>query len=361
VDQLDFLVQRENLSQVRWDYAPTRDEYHLAEGDALLEVDRYAFSANNITYAVCGEALQYWQFFPAPEGWGRIPVWGYANVVASRASELQEGTRVFGYLPMSPYLKVHPMGVSGHSFADASEHRRQLPATYQSYERVQPGDARTEELRAILRPLMGTGYLIDAWLHDQAQFGARQILVASASSKTAIGAAYFMSRRPQRDFEIVGLTSSRNRAFCERLGYYDRVVEYGQISALDAAVPAVFVDMAGDAQVTAGIHGHFAAALKHSCLVGLTHRTVSLGAPARDLPGPAPQLFFAPAQLELQQKQWGVEGFATRVREAQRDLYAAADEWLRIAHARGREPIEAAYRAVLEGRVEPSQGLILAL
>jgi len=357
---LDFLVGRENLSQVRWDDAPTRSDYTLQAGDALLAVDSYAFSANNITYGVCGEWLQYWQVFPAPEGWGRIPVWGYANVVASRVPELQEGTRVFGYLPMSPYLRVRPARVNEHSFVDASEHRRQLPATYQNYERTSAADAATEALRAILRPLIGTGFLIDGWLQDQARFGARQILVASASSKTAIGAAYFMSRRPQRDFEIIGLTSARNRAFCEGLGYYDRVLEYTEVGTLDAAVPSVFVDMAGDAAVTAAVHRQFASSLKHSCLVGLTHRTVSLAAPARDLPGPAPQLFFAPAQVELRQKQWGADGFATRVRDVQRDLYAAARAWLHISYARGREPIEAAYRAVLEGRIEPSQGLILS-
>ena len=35
--------------------------------DALLvKVTRFAFTANNITYAVLGDQLKYWQLFPAP-------------------------------------------------------------------------------------------------------------------------------------------------------------------------------------------------------------------------------------------------------------------------------------------------------
>ena len=42
-------------------------------------------------------------FFPAESGWGRVPVWGFADVVGSRHQALAEGVRVFGYLPMSTH------------------------------------------------------------------------------------------------------------------------------------------------------------------------------------------------------------------------------------------------------------------
>ena len=52
-------------------------------GQVLVRIDRFAFTANNVTYGVAGDMLNYWSFFPAEEGWGRIPVWGFGDVVRS--------------------------------------------------------------------------------------------------------------------------------------------------------------------------------------------------------------------------------------------------------------------------------------
>ena len=35
------------------------------ENEVILEIQRYAFTTNNITYAVIGDTLGYWNFFPA--------------------------------------------------------------------------------------------------------------------------------------------------------------------------------------------------------------------------------------------------------------------------------------------------------
>ena len=43
--------------------------------------------------------MSYWGFFPAEPGWGRMPVWGFAKVLESRSEALEEGIRVYGYLP----------------------------------------------------------------------------------------------------------------------------------------------------------------------------------------------------------------------------------------------------------------------
>jgi hypothetical protein len=51
------------------------------EGDILMKVEQFAFTANNMTYALMGGATGwYWYFFPAPRGWGRKSVaLGIAN------------------------------------------------------------------------------------------------------------------------------------------------------------------------------------------------------------------------------------------------------------------------------------------
>ena len=57
----------------------------VGDGDALLRVDRVGVTANNVTYAVLGKAFRYWDFFPTAPGWGVVPLWGFAEVVASAA------------------------------------------------------------------------------------------------------------------------------------------------------------------------------------------------------------------------------------------------------------------------------------
>ncbi len=41
----------------------------LAEGAVRFAIEKFAFTANNITYAVAGDMLNYWSFFPAEDGW----------------------------------------------------------------------------------------------------------------------------------------------------------------------------------------------------------------------------------------------------------------------------------------------------
>ena len=62
-----------------------------------MKVERFAFTANNITYALAGDQLKYWHLFPAPQGFGNIPVWGFGDVIASKHPNISEGERLFGY------------------------------------------------------------------------------------------------------------------------------------------------------------------------------------------------------------------------------------------------------------------------
>lgn len=356
-EALDFVVKRDRLEQTGWLHALTRADGELASGELLLRVDRYAFTSNNITYALLGELAHYWDFFPAAAGWGRIPVWGFADVIASRVPELPEGERIFGYLPMSPFLKVQPVKVSAGTFHDASEHRRALPAIYQMYRRQPAQDQHVEDMQSLLQPLAGTGFLIDDWLHESKLFGARQILIGSASSKTALASAFMLSRRAGRDFQLIGLTSARHRAFCERVGYYDRVVDYDAIRSLAGDVPSVFIDMSGASKVRGAVHEHFHDTLRFSSLVGLTHADLS---PPAALPGPQPQMFMAPAVIEKLRTARGADGVQALLAEANAAFCSSAKAWLEVQRLTGQPGIEAAYQRVRAGQIEPHQGVILS-
>src|SRR5438105_8207785 len=163
----DFLVSRDDLHETR---VAESDPPPLEPGQALLRVDSFGLTANNVTYAVMGEAMSYWNFFPAEDGWGRVPMWGFAEVEASEAEGVEVGTRVYGYLPPSSHLLVKPKSASGNGFTDGSPHRAALPSAYHRY-LASGGDpfysADSEDVQMLLRPLFFTSFLIDDQLADE--------------------------------------------------------------------------------------------------------------------------------------------------------------------------------------------------
>ncbi len=361
---MDFLVKRDNLREYRLDDRAPMTGDDLAEGDALLRVDSFALTANNITYAVAGDMMSYWNFFPGPDGWGRIPVWGFADVEASKVEGLVVGDRIYGYLPMSSQLVVTPDQVKPSGFTDAAAHRAMLPAVYNQYERVanSPGYAAERvAAQSVLRPLVTTSFLIDDFLADNDFFGATTVYLSSASSKTSLGLAYLLSSQQRCD--AVGLTSAANAPFVESVGYYDRVVIYGSLADDSAAGGptggAVFVDMAGDGAVVAEVHHQLGQRLRYSCQVGATHWEDLV--PQPDLPGPAPELFFAPSQVEKRRSDWGPGGFEQRFAGAWSGYLGSVDTWLEITRGVGAESVTDTYVEVLEGRTKPQQGHVLSL
>jgi hypothetical protein len=70
---VDFLVRRDDPRAFRIDAGePARSD--APAGAVQFEIERFGLTANNLTYAVFADRWRYWDFFSAPEGWGRIPV-----------------------------------------------------------------------------------------------------------------------------------------------------------------------------------------------------------------------------------------------------------------------------------------------
>lgn len=357
-EAVDFQVRRNDLRETRVVPLAAPDEVELAPGEVLVKVDRFAFTANNITYAVFGDGMNYWDFFPAEDGWGRIPVWGFADVIRSEAEGIEVGERIYGYLPMSSWLKLEPVRTGPHGFSDGAAHRAHLHAVYNGYQRPGPEHRpETEPAQMLLRPLFTTSFLIDDFLADADFFGASRVVLTSASSKTALALAHQLHVRG--DVEVVGLTSPGNRDFCLGLGSYDQVLAYDDLESLDAEVPTVSVDMAGNGAVLRRIHEHFGAALKHSALVGGTHWESRSGAGA--MPGPDPVLFFAPDRIARRLEDWGREGYEARFERAWDDFVAASMNWLEVRESAGPDAVRRVYLETLEGGTDPASGQILTL
>ncbi|PKQ03703.1 MAG: DUF2855 domain-containing protein [Alphaproteobacteria bacterium HGW-Alphaproteobacteria-11] len=358
----DFIVNRADLSKSKWVSGPAPEDIALDEGQVLVEIEKFAFTANNITYAVAGDMLNYWSFFPAEAGWGRIPVWGYATVVRSRSKEIAEGERLYGYFPMSSHLVMQPENVTPGSLLDLYKQRRELHPVYNTYTRLKTDKASPpalDDIRPILNPLYTTSFLIDDWLADNNFFGAKQAVLLSASSKTGFGLAFNLSLRRPQGPEVVGLTSAGNLAFVESLGCYDRALTYDKISTLDASKPALVVDFAGNGEVLAAVHNHFGNNLVESTQVGLSHWDAPRVSGA--LPGAKPHLFFAPDQARKRMEEWGKAGFDAKLGESWRAFAAKAQTWVKLERGKGPEAIGKVYSEMLAGKVDPAEAHILAL
>jgi hypothetical protein len=359
---MDLEVKRDDLHVTRVVDSPSAP---LEAGEARLAVRRFGFSANNVTYAVFGDLMGYWTFFPAApdgEGWGRIPVWGFAEVVEANGSGLDDGELVYGYLPMSTELVVMPSQVGDHGFTDVSPQRSGLPAAYNGYTRCASDpvyDPGTEPLQMLLRPLFMTDFVLDDWLADNDFFGATDgaVVLSSASSKTAFGLAHLLSRRDERP-EVVGLTSPGNVGFVEGLGVYDRVMAYDDIASLPADAPSVYVDMAGDAGVRKAVHEHLSG-LAASVQVGGTHWEQVGG--GGSLPGPTPALFFAPDQIGKRRKDWGPGGLESRFADAWAAFLPVVQGWIDVVERQGPDAVATTYLEVLDGRADPSVAFVLSM
>lgn len=348
----DLLVDRTDLTRTSLVAAPTPG---LADGEALLRVDRVGMTANNVTYAVFGEAMRYWDFFPAPEGWGRVPLWGFCEVEASRVPGVEVGMRLYGYLPTSSHLVVRPDRVSEHGFRDASTHRAALPSPYNGLTATTADPAyqrEREDLQVLYRPLFVTSFVLADFLTDNGFFGAGSVVLSSASSKTAYGTAFLLE-----GVRRVGLTSAANLAFTRSLGVYDEVVGYDDLRLPPGK--AVYVDVAGDAALRRRVHER--ADLAHSAVVGAAHHDAAPDLSDGDLPGPRPTFFFAPDQMRKRQEDWGPHGVETEHAKAWARFAPVVEGWVDVTVGSGPAGLEQAWQEVLAGRVPPRVGHVVQL
>lgn len=361
MNDVQLLVNRNDLSDYRWATSDISGA-DLAVGQVLLSVDEFALTANNITYAVAGDSMGYWQFFPvaqpAREGWGRIPVWGFATVVDSANDAIAVGERLYGYLPMGSHLVIDADRVAGGHLVDNAPHRRELPAVYNQLQRVKAKpDATAEAIQMLYRPLYMTSFILDDFLDHNDFFGATDVLLTSASSKTSIGLAFLLAQRT--NCRVFGLTSTANMAFVASLGCYDEVVDYDAIETLDREIPTVIVDMAGNGSALAAVHNHFRDQLKYSCLVGATHWQARSG--ARDMAGPKPELFFAPNHIKARSQEWGPGGLESRFEGAWDAFTSKVGDWIQVRRGAGQDQVGQVYESLLAGRATPDVGHVLTV
>jgi len=327
----------------------------LAPGEVRLTLERFALTSNNISYALGGDFLDYWGFFPAEAGWGRLPAMGYGIVSESANPDIAAGGRYFGFFPVGNEHIVQAQ-LSRNGFIDAGAHREKHAMAYRTFDKVPDIERENNNAMLIFRGLFMTSFLAEDFLREQNFFDATQVLITSASSKTSIALAHCL--RANSTMRVNGLTSDANIDFVTSIGEYHDVAAYSDISAMDTEVPTVLMDMAGNPEIVAGIHTHFGESLKYSCSIGATHWDQT--SHRVDIPGPKPQFFFAPSQVSKRSKEWGREELNNRLETSLSTFIEGSKEWLRIEHLHGADSVSDTYSQLVAGKMSPEIGNILS-
>ncbi|RZO98563.1 MAG: DUF2855 family protein [Gammaproteobacteria bacterium] len=345
------------------------DSNDLDNDEIIVQIETFSFTANNISYGVAGDSLGYWQFFPAKENvdekWGCIPMWGFAKVITSRNKKIQENERLFGYFPPSDYLKLKPAKITEQNFFDSVSHRRDLPIIYNNYLRLD-GEIGYEEsndyVRALLFPLHLTAYCLCDALKCENYFDGDQVIILSASSKTAIGLAQGLSEENILP-KVLGLTSSRNSEFVEDLGCYDKVLSYDQIENIDFDKNSVLVDMAGNSSIMEKLTNSLGDNLKKCLTVGATHwqKISSSDEVINNVQDSRFEFFFAPGHAQKRAGELGQKLFNTNSNEFLKRRSEDSKKWMQIKEIKGFGELSNNYDAMLNGDVDPKLGLIINL
>ena len=355
----ELWVRRDNIEITR----PAQVEISsLREGQILVEIERFALSANNVTYAVSADSLGYWNYFPGDAVWGRVPVWGFATVVESKCREIRSGERIWGFFPMASHAVLTPGGMLDELFIDISPHRSELPSAYNEYRRTDaepPYFRGMDNERCLLYPLYGTAFLICDHLVDNNFFGASQVIISSASSKTASGLAYMLRHNTSIKHACIGVTSEENVSTVKELGCYDQVINYRELPVIDTKCSSIYVDMSGNADTLEKLHNHLGDNVKKSYRVGVTHWK-NTGS-RKGLPGARPEFFFAPHQIAKREKDWGRGVVQKMGMKASAEAAKALGKNLSIDWVTTTDGLSKTWCDMVENKIRPNRGLMVKL
>lgn len=349
-------VRRDAIEEARVDVA----DVVALPGSVLLTVDRFALTANNVTYAVTGEELRYWQFFSSGLGdRGVVPAWGALTVVATDRDDVAIGERWFGFVPMGTHLAVLPREVTAAEVVDGSPHREGLAGPYQRYARLHADPLHREgtlDLGLLYRPLFLTAFLLAEVVAGAAGEPHDVVVVTSASSKTAAALAHLLA---DRDVTVVGLTSRRNVDHVEGTGRFDRVITYEEVDGLaDLDGRAAVVDLAGRSDVVAEVARSLPLLATH-LVVGITHHDARSDGSARPDAVPEPTFFFAPTTLARLAAAWGASALMGRAAAAWHPFVDEVADATRVVELDGLPAAVDAWSGLVAGEVDPGAGLVV--
>jgi len=255
-----------------------------------------------------------------------------------------------------------------------------------------------EDLAMLYRPLFWTAFWCEDWIHSSGyRGGVSNILVSSASSKTAFCFAYLVGKRIRRgelgkNTRLIGLTSNRNIAFTKRLGLYDEVLEYDTFASAKSfqgqSSTWLYIDVASNDELNKRITSHFSSPytgiLAAFVVLGMTNLsptskdivssmkwdenpfgtspTVNITAQNPTSPfWPKVEAFFMPEWLDVRRHQIPLMEILSRQNKAWKDLMADCTKWVELEHLYGPAQVKDAYERLTKEGLGPDKGLIWSL
>lgn len=350
-----FEVERDSISESRVVQIDDAPDVVLRTGQVLIEVQQFALTSNNVTYALVGEDLGYWSYFSEDGPWGVIPAWGTGRVKASEHPGVSVGEMYFGFFPMSSHLLVSPSEISNDGFNDNSPNRASLHPIYNWYTRFESAILSSgveHSRRAVFRPFFFTALAMCHYLGRTGLADADAILVSSASSKTALCIAHQLRRRLQRP--TIGLTSAGNLGFVEKTGLYDQVFGYQDTIEADVSGILVYIDVAGNEGLVEKIRTDTVCTRIQRVRVGLTHREVV----KESVNAPDDCFFFAPDEMKLLMATDSAKHTHNDVEAAWQELVDDLSTSVRIVTRHGPDDLQRTYLEVLN-RSEAASAMVV--
>ncbi|GAA0859425.1 DUF2855 family protein [Aliiglaciecola litoralis] len=345
-------INKSNLSELNTQVT-TIVSADLSDNQLVLKIDSFGFSANNITYALMGDKMGYWGFFPAQSGFGIVPIWGFAVVVHSNHPEIKVGEKVFGYLPMASHLVVTADKVTAQSFYDVNQARNSISSVYDQYVRcaADPGyQADKQDWQLNFQPLFMTSFVLDDYVGERITPTTKQVIITSASSKTGYGAAFLLKMFKQdraANYRVVGLTSAANVKFTQQTGCYDTVLSYEDSGLINNEGGSFVLDFAGNKPLLLSLQAHLAAAMQSMIYIGVTDVKSQIQSFSGDLKG---EFFFAPSQVKKRTQEWGGVAFMQKYAHAWKAFSSHIEPLLTTQEVSGVDAIKSLYLTGLQGR-----------
>ncbi|KAJ5290928.1 hypothetical protein N7478_000179 [Penicillium angulare] len=209
-----------------------------------------SLGANNLSYAMLGTALKWWDLYPVQENypapyndnskWGIAPAWGFSTVVESTIPEIAPETLLYGIWPTTAVLtdmQLEKTTPQGH-WIETSPHRQTLMSLYNHYvesprsnpvcslsslsnypSAVSPEEALSQlAWSSVFRTLWTCGYYLSEhvfqvhpdiktpvhplgnqfqlpWSESDADLSSAVVVSLGGSTKTARTFAYFLERK----------------------------------------------------------------------------------------------------------------------------------------------------------------------
>ncbi|OAK95069.1 hypothetical protein IQ06DRAFT_297945 [Phaeosphaeriaceae sp. SRC1lsM3a] len=228
-------------------------------------------TTNNLTYARFGAFMGWYDIYPLPSSipapfndtatYGRVPAWGYAEIVASNVPGIDVGQTVYGYLPIGTATETFSVDFAEHQgkkmstqLLVTSEHRQHVWKVYNRYHLCPPLDQLIDERGggidnlgwdALMSGLFATGYNMNRhafaweeelrihpsgegeWTGQDADLEGSVVVVLNASGKTGRGFSYCLRQDRPKEYQpkaIVGVGSEASVGVLNESGLYDKVV-----------------------------------------------------------------------------------------------------------------------------------------